>query len=65
MFFCVLPTLCMIVFFQWHFIDVFSCIDASLFNKLTSKLLTGFQNSFADGLTGKEFSVLFFVSQCR
>jgi len=55
----------MIVFFQWHFIDVFSCIDASLFNKLTSKLLTGFQNSFADGLTGKEFSVLFFVSQCR
>jgi len=22
-------------FFQWHFIDLFSCIAASLFNKLT------------------------------
>ena len=25
----------MVVFFQWHFIDLFSCIAASLFNKIT------------------------------
>jgi len=33
--FCVLLTLCVVVFFQWHFIVIFSCIAASLFNKLT------------------------------
>jgi len=33
--FCVLLTVCVVVFFQWHFIDLFSCTAASLFNKLT------------------------------
>ena len=28
-------TVCVVVFFQWHFVDLFSCIAASLFNKLT------------------------------
>ena len=37
--FCVLLTLCVVLFFQGHFIDLFSCIAASLFNKL-SNLLT-------------------------
>jgi len=27
--------LCVVVFYLWHFIDLFSCIAASLFNKLT------------------------------
>ena len=31
----VLLSVRMVVFFQWHFIDLFSCIAASLFNKLT------------------------------
>ena len=35
MFFCVLLTLCVVVFFQWHFIDLSSCIAACVFNKLT------------------------------
>ena len=30
---------CVVAFFQWHFIDLFSCIAASLFNKLTYLLL--------------------------
>jgi len=35
MFLCFTNSLCGCVFFQWHFIDLFSCIAASLFNKLT------------------------------
>jgi len=35
MFFYVLLNVCVVVFYQWHFIDLFSCIAASLFNKLT------------------------------
>jgi len=31
--FYVLLTVCVVVFFQWHFIDLFSCITASLFKK--------------------------------
>ena len=38
--FCVLLTLCVVVLFRWHFIDIFSCIAASLFNKLTYLLTT-------------------------
>jgi len=34
-FLCFTDCLCGRVFFQWHFIDLFSCIAASLFNKLT------------------------------
>jgi len=34
-FLCFTDSLCGSVFFQWHFIDIFSCIAASLFNKLT------------------------------
>jgi len=33
--FYVLLTVCVVVFYQWHFIHLFSCIAASLFNKLT------------------------------
>jgi len=33
--FYVLLTVCMVVFYQCHYIDLFSCIAASLFNKLT------------------------------
>ena len=33
--FCVLLTVCVVVFYQWHVIDLFSCIAASLFNILT------------------------------
>jgi len=29
------PTVCVVVFYQWRFIDLFSCIAASQFNKLT------------------------------
>jgi len=45
-FFCVLLTA---VFFQWHFIDLFSCVAASLFNKLTYllTLITQFYRSDA------------------
>jgi len=38
-FFCVFYWLFVVVFFQWHFIDLSSCIAAGLFNKL-SYLLT-------------------------
>ena len=34
-FFYVLLTVCVVVFYQSHFIDLFSCIAASLFNELT------------------------------
>ena len=39
----VLLTLCVVVLYQWHFVDLFNCIAASLFNKLTYllTLLTG------------------------
>jgi len=37
--FYVLLTVCVVVLYQWHFIDLFSCIAASLFNKLTWLLL--------------------------
>ena len=45
--FYVLLTVCVVVFFQWHFIDLFSCIATSLFNKLTYlvNLLTYLLNS--------------------
>ena len=33
--FYVLMTVCVVVFFQWHFIDLFSCIADGLFNKFT------------------------------
>ena len=33
--FYVLLTVCVVVFYQWHFIDLFSCKAASLFNKIT------------------------------
>jgi len=32
-FLCFTDSFCGCVFFQWHFIDLFSCIAASLFNK--------------------------------
>jgi len=34
-FFMFFLTVCVVAFFQWHFIDLFSCIAASLFSKLT------------------------------
>jgi len=37
--FYVLFTVYVVVFYQWHFIDLFSCIAASLFNKLTYLLI--------------------------
>ena len=39
MFLCFTYSLCGCVF-QWHFIDLFSCIAACLFNKLTYLLIT-------------------------
>ena len=38
--FYALLTVCMVVNYQQHFIDLFSCIAASLFNKLTYLLTT-------------------------
>jgi len=40
--FRVLLTVCVVVFYQWHFIDPLSCIASSLFNKLTYLLTGGF-----------------------
>jgi len=39
---CFVDCLCGCVFFRWHFIDLFSCIAASLFNKLTYLLKDAF-----------------------
>jgi len=35
LFYVGLLIVCVVVFYQWHFIDLFSCIAANLFNKLT------------------------------
>ena len=38
------PSDCVVVFYQWHFIDLFSCIAASLFSKLTFLLTSYLHN---------------------